>query len=154
MIYTAASILGMDNLHVEKEEETSCPLNCQLFTLWRDTELFATCHHQGFSRGEPASTQKLSRGPKNIMGKSRKNSQHRAGKTLHICKLAAQYALGNAQFLFCLRHLAQEKSCDAYLCPGNSSTSQKLFSWTDISVCCFCCCYILYLRETSLFSLF
>ena len=95
LIYTAASILGMDNLHVEKEEKTYCPLNCQLFTLWRDTELFATCDHQGFNRVEPASTQKLRTGPKHIMGKSRKNSQHRAGKTLHICKLAAQYELGN-----------------------------------------------------------
>lgn len=45
-----------------------------------------------FQQREPASTQKVKQGSKNIMGKSRKNSQHRAGKTLHICKLAAQYA--------------------------------------------------------------
>jgi len=76
LAYTDASILGVDNLHAEKEEKTYCPLNCQLFTVWRDMVLFATCHHQGFSRVEPASTQKLGMGPKHTMGKSRKISQH------------------------------------------------------------------------------
>ena len=31
LVYTAASSLGVDNLHAEKEEKTYCPLNCQLF---------------------------------------------------------------------------------------------------------------------------
>ena len=73
LLYNAASLLGVDNLHAEKEGKTYCPLNCQLFTVWRDMELFATCHRQGFGRMEPASTQKLGMRPKHSMGKSRKN---------------------------------------------------------------------------------